>query len=59
MSSLSSVLRRSVAADVSPLIPSNRQVLRSREMDSLARAVNPVEGEDEKNGAKQSEQQIG
>ena len=41
------------------LIPSDRQVLRSREMDSLSRAVNPVEGEDEKNGAKQSEQQIG
>ena len=29
------------------------------EMDSLARVVNPVEGEDEKNGAKQSEQQVG
>ncbi len=29
------------------------------EMESLACAVNPVEGEDEKNGAKQSEQQVG
>ncbi len=36
-----------------------RDVANLGEMDSLARAVNPVEGEDEKNGAKQSEQQIG
>ena len=36
-----------------------RDVPKLGEMDSLARAINPMEGEDEKNGAKQSEQQVG
>jgi len=46
-------------SDLCALRDALQDVPKLGETDSLARAINPMEGVDEKNGAKQNEQQIG